>query len=424
MKLIGTILVLVALCMAGPASAQTTPTGEAACTPYKMPIQSTITSCGLGLIGSKFKTTTKVCPRGTITESSEYDTSGCNSAPSPAGTVNYTSRCALMPDSCAVAPVASNCPAGAHWTLLGSAIAHCVQDDFACAWGKTLVHDAMGNPSCLQNTCPSNQVLQGDGVSCGCPSGSPIWSGTMCTNPPITCATSSQAEAPTACPAGYSGTQYRTKTTTCPSGQYGSPAYGYSAYDTSACTPLVVSCVPGTATADTACGNGYVGLQFRNVTTSCPGGSYGSPAVTYSAFNTAQCGCANGATNYPSCTLSVTCVASSSTTSRSCGTNFSGTLFTTSTTSCPSGAYGSPSYGTTTDSSNCGCANGASNFPICSLPAPIPVAPLVCKTTTAGWSISPVTQKCSRFVTTCCNGVCTKSVDYGATAVRGICYLY
>lgn len=47
------------------------------------------------------------------------------------------------------APIPSNCPAGQHWTTLGSGIAHCVADDPVCLSPNTMQHDALGNPSCV-----------------------------------------------------------------------------------------------------------------------------------------------------------------------------------------------------------------------------------------------------------------------------------
>lgn len=87
-----------------------------------------------------------------------------------------------FPPSMAATP--HNCPGSKHWVTLGTGIAHCVLDDFVCPMAQHLVHDAIGNPSCVSNTCPSNQVLQGDGVSCACPASLSVWNGSSCVAPP------------------------------------------------------------------------------------------------------------------------------------------------------------------------------------------------------------------------------------------------
>jgi hypothetical protein len=49
-------------------------------------------------------------------------------------------------------------------------------------------------------------------------------------------------------------------------------------------------------TTATSCGSGYTGTKYVTTTTSCSGG-------TSSTGDTSNCGCANGAPNYPSCTV-------------------------------------------------------------------------------------------------------------------------
>lgn len=320
-------------------------------------------------MGSKYKTLSKVCPSGAVNQSADYDSSGCTAPPSPAGAVNILSRCALTPDACAPSPTAAACPSGTHWVLTGSNIAHCVQDDMACPWGYSLTHDFLGNPSCKQNTCPSNQVLQGDGISCACPTNT-VWSGSSCVPAPPSCVAGSRQVGGTTCGSGYSGTMYQTQTTTCPGGPYGSPSVITSGYDTSTCTPLAVTCTPSSYTDSQACGTG---TQFRSVSTSCPSGSYGSPSTSYGSWNTSGCGCPNGATNYPTCNSfppppPPSCAPSSSTSSTSCGTGYTGTKYITTNYLCPSGSS------TSVDSSGCGCANGAADYPTCTPIAPPPAA--------------------------------------------------
>lgn len=104
-----------------------------------------------------------------------------------------------FPPSMAATP--PNCPGSKHWVTLGTGIAHCVLDDFVCPMAQHLVHDAIGNPSCVSNTCPSNQVLQGDGVSCACPAALSVWNGSSCVAPappPALSVTATQNGAPVA----------------------------------------------------------------------------------------------------------------------------------------------------------------------------------------------------------------------------------
>lgn len=305
MKFWKTIFAVFALSVAFTAPAKAGAVSTATCVPYTIPIQSTVTACGNGLMGSKYKTSTKSCPSGAITTSADYDTSGCMTAPPSAGTVNTATRCIVTPDACGTNPVAKGCTSGYHWTLIGTNIAHCVADDPACPWGTSLRHDAIGNPSCIQNTCPSNQVLQGDGISCACPVNT-VWNGGSCVPAPPTCVAGAQRVNPAACGTGFSGTMYQIQTTTCPAGPYGSPSTTTSGYDTSTCTALPPSCSAGSWTEGTTCGDPskYTGSMYRTDTTSCPWGAYGSPSTSYGAWNTSACGCANGALNYPSCLIS------------------------------------------------------------------------------------------------------------------------
>lgn len=331
------------------------------CVPYSIPIADTVMACGQGLIGSKYKTRSLECPKGNIVESTAYDTSDCRPVPPAPLAVNTVSKCVVTPDACAALPSAMACPPGTHWTLAGSGVAHCVQDDPVCPWGTSLTHDTLGNPSCIANTCVSNKVLGSDGISCICPASLPVWNGSSCTAPVVSCVADAVPQSPVACGAGFSGTKFRTLVTSCPSGPYGAPSSSLTAYDTSGCTPLAVTCSPGSVDlSPVACGSGFTGTKFRTETTTCPSGPYGSPSVSTSGYDTSSCGCANGASNYPTCTPPVVCTPTSSTTSASCGSGFTGTKYTTTATFCPSGTS------STVDTSACGCANGALDYPTCS----------------------------------------------------------
>lgn len=341
MKIVGKLLALLAFCVSGTTYAQTAPAG---CTPYSIPIQTTVTDCGPGLIGSKYKTTTKVCPSGEVVESRDFDTSNCRTAPTGVnGVMTAEARCRLTPGACASTPVAANCPAGRKWTLMGSGVAHCVDEDPVCPWGTSLTHDKMGNPSCAQNTCPSNQVLQADGKACGCPSNTG-WNGSSCVPPSCYAGTSTTSTA--SCTWG--GTKYYRETTSCPAGLYGSPTISGS-WDESACAERPVTCTVSSYTESAACSAGRNGTMYREVSTNCPSGQYGSPSTSYGAWNESSC--------------AAVCNPTQSTYGTSCGTGYTGTMYITTHYTCPSGSY------QTSNTSNCGCANGALNYPTCTPPA-------------------------------------------------------
>jgi hypothetical protein len=313
LKYIKRCLALLAFWVAGSAHAAAVP----ACVPYTIAVPATVVACGPGMSGSKFKTTTMSCPSGAISQSTAYDTSGCVALPAAPGVANTVSKCLVTPDACAPLVTTSNCPTGTHWTLLGSRIAHCVQDDFACGWGQRLTHDTLGNPSCVANTCPSGQTLQADGVSCASPTPPPP----PPPPPTVTCTSGTYADAAACSPGG--GVMTRFNTTTCPSGIYGSPSISYGPWNTSYCsctnggsgwpacgvaTPPppppsapIVSCTPSTTSESGTCSPG-TGSTSRSVVTSCPAGPYGSPSTAWGSWNTGSCRCTNGGTDWPTCT--------------------------------------------------------------------------------------------------------------------------
>lgn len=88
-------------------------------------------------------------------------------------------QCPVGTPACAGVLTLSNCPTNYVWKTTGSSVAHCAKADYNCGWGYTLQHDSLGNAYCTQNTCPSNQQLQADGVSCACASGY-VWNGASC----------------------------------------------------------------------------------------------------------------------------------------------------------------------------------------------------------------------------------------------------
>jgi hypothetical protein len=354
LKYIKRCLALLAFWVAGSAHAGTV----SACVPYTIAIPNTVVACGAGMSGTKFKTTTMSCPSGAISQSSDYDTSGCVALPSAPGVVNTISKCLVTPDACAPSVTTSNCPSGSHWTLLGSQIAHCVQDDFACGWGQKLTHDTLGNPSCMAITCPSTQVLQGDGQTCGCPAGQ-VMTGSTCAVPPPTCVASTSTGSATSCPSPQLGSRYLVTTTTCPGGVYGSPSTS-STYDSSGCyTPTVTCTSSSTVQYANGCPSPQVGQTARLASTTCPSGPYGAPSNSYGPWDYSDC-----STPTPPPPTTPPCTPSSSTTSTSCGTGFSGTQIITFTYLCPS----TGNYSTSVDRSRCGCGNGGTNYPTCTPP--------------------------------------------------------
>ena len=62
-------------------------------------------------------------------------------------------ECKINPILCQSKPIPSDCPAGRHWSLQGSGIAHCVNNDPLCDDG-TVSHDALGNPLACVPTPP------------------------------------------------------------------------------------------------------------------------------------------------------------------------------------------------------------------------------------------------------------------------------
>ena len=352
MNIVRKFLVLLAFCVSGSTFAQVAQKAPIAplvaastCTPYSIPIQSTVKDCGPGLYGSMYKTTTKVCPSGEVKESTDFDTSNCRQPPTGGGFVTAAARCRLTPGACASTPMASDCPVGQKWSLEGTGVAHCVDDDPTCPWGTSLTHDAAGHPSCGAIACPGNQVLQGDGKTCGCTVGT-TWNGFTCVPP--SCFPDIVVTSNAACTWG--GTKYYRETTTCPSGTYGAPSI-MGSWDESGCAAQPeANCVASQTTEMGTCKSGEAGYTYREVLTTCPTGPSGTPDTKYSAWHVENC--------------AATCTASMTTTSSACGDGFTGTQYFTTHNTCPTGVY----Y--TTDVSECGCANGGTDYPTCTPPDP------------------------------------------------------
>lgn len=156
-----------------------------------------------------------------------------------------------------------------------------------------------------------------------------------CAPLPVSCTPSSMANTPVACGAGYTGTKYTTTSTNCPSGPYGLPVTTTSAYDTSGCV-AVPTCTPSTTVVPgIPCDPGYTGVKTVTTTVSCPSGPSG-PSSTSVTENTNTC-----------IPISTSCTPGSyANPPIACPSGYSGTQYTTTTVSCPSGPFGSPSYST------------------------------------------------------------------------------
>lgn len=262
-------------------------TPNTACQAYSIPLAPV--PCDAGYTGKKFPMQTKVCPSGVVTTGQTFNTENCSAIGKQPPNVNET-NCTLTPSAkgCSSAPSLKGCESGWHWSLSGSAVAHCVPDDMICPWGQSLTHNALGYPSCVQNTCPSNQVLQADGIACGCSSGL-VWNGSSCVVP---CIPSSNTQTGS-CPAGYTGNATRIASFICPS-----QTTTYSPWDNSACS---MTCQGTTAVAG-ACPIGYTGNIITTTKYSGPSCTSNSSVDTSGCKPKFQPVCANGAVNYPTCT--------------------------------------------------------------------------------------------------------------------------
>jgi hypothetical protein len=230
------------------------------------------------------------------------------------------SNSAVNPGLTQAAPVPSDCGPGRHWTLQGSGIAHCVNNDPVCS-GATpdLVHDWLGNPSCVA------PVVTIDSQSLSCPAGS---SGSI--------------------------TQTRTVTTHA----NGSVDYGSWSTSSNSCvadpvTPPPVTTPPETTPPVTTPPVTTPPVTTPPVTTPPVTTDPGTGSCTNGATNYPSCNafpsCANGATNYPACNAFPSC-ANGATNYPACNAF----------PSCANGATNYPAC-----NSYPSCANGATNPPTC-----------------------------------------------------------
>lgn len=239
--------------------------GDRTCTPINMINTASQKPCGEGYSGLMFKRTIVTCPDGKVTQSPDYDRSQC--VPNT-GNGGYVNPCIANPALCMGKPQVLGCPPGKHWTMEGLPYAHCVSDDPVCGWGESLRKNAIGEPiGCFPNTCPSNQVLQADGISCACPPGD-VWNGAMCITPIVTCPADNTTYS--SCPAGQSGQVETTTTYAVVNGA----CQAFTTVDTSNCNAVVT---PPTCPQDTSeavsCSAGYSGQAYKNTSYSVVNGA-------------------------------------------------------------------------------------------------------------------------------------------------------
>jgi len=272
--------------------------------------------CDPGYSGKKYTTTTITCPTewpaGLASTTTSYNISQCVKLVTPPP-IDRT--CELTPAACAPQPNSPGCPVGKHWTLSGSAVAHCVENDSVCPRGTSLKHDSLGNPSCVVNTCSSNKVLQSDGISCACPAGTD-WNGGSCALLPPTCTASVVKGGNVACDTGYYGFKFGVTTTSCPGNVV------TFAWNTSGCTAIPPPPVcPATKVTIGSCPTNYSG--YTTITTSYSGASCTVSTTTDLSTCTPQTpSCTNGAKDYPVCTLPCNGVRTSHNTMNQCWQEF------------------------------------------------------------------------------------------------------
>ncbi|MEB0033173.1 hypothetical protein QN372_20760, partial [Undibacterium sp. RTI2.1] len=421
---------------------------EISCSPYSIPLAGI--PCGEGMTGTKFPLRVKECPSGIVTDGRTFNTDNCKQAGTSSQIDLYATNCNITPTAvgCAPAPTMKSCDVGRHWSLAGSKIAHCVDDDMACPWSFSLQHDFLGNPSCVQNTCAAPLVLQGDGISCVCPTGM-VLQGNVCVVP----CSPTTVQQTISCTGGATGVQTRDATATCPNG-----AMSYSAWDTSHC---VANPCPPTSITTGSCRAPLIGTTVTTTTYTLQNGRCIGNAVrdTSDCAIVAPTTCANGATDFPTCTTP--CTPKSTTELLYCPLGYTGEQTRTATATCPNGTmtytpwdsskcvpitcpppkvstascasgffgfsiitttYSAPngicSGTTTSDNSNCfpsqpsTCPNGASDYPTCTPTCPASY------TTTGPCPSGQTGQTVTNTTFTVLNGSCTPSqnTDWSACA--------
>lgn len=204
-------------------------------------------------------------------------------------------NCAINPGACQPKPTPSACPAGKHWTTLGSGIAHCVADDPVCA--GTVTHDSLGNPTgCTPTVVSSTTEYQYFDCNPGY-SGTDFEKRTVTKYSDGTTKYGSWQIITYSCSPASTPTTTPTPTPTCSNG----------ASDYPTCTPPATS--TPTPTPTPTCSNGasdYPTCTPPVTSTPAPAPTCSNGASDYPTCTPPPAPtCANGATNYPTCTLAV-----------------------------------------------------------------------------------------------------------------------
>jgi hypothetical protein len=344
------------------------------CITYSRPTPGTETACVGQPTRLRWKLTTKHCPSGLVTNSTDYDTSACG-LPNTTPSCDNQGTTTNQDSSCTAAGAAPGCPSGQEWRIVkpgdlapGFAVgtAHCVVPASVlplCNSGGA--NGAMLSCALLYPSRPFGvaftRIYNTYNGSSNCIPTPTSGYNSNCFAQCIP-GTTQTADSAVACGTGMTGTKFTTttRTTTCV-GNRPSVSTSTSDYNTAACTtrpPIVNNCntgvANGTAVSCTSAGlPGQVGTAYALVYTAHRL-RFVCTTVAAPGYDTSGC--------TPACTPSSTQQANPPV---ACGTGMTGTKFTTTTTtvSCPSNL----SSVSTSDYNTSACATPT--------PPPIPATP-------------------------------------------------
>ena len=306
---------------------------DTSCTAYSIVTPGSEVACGTGYDGLKFTKTTKTCPDGKVTVSTQYDTSQCK--PSSQNTA-AAQKCTVNPASCQSAPTPVGCPTNQHWALNSNNVATCVNDTSVSSDSRTV-----SCPSGYDGTQSQQRTVTTDHYTGIVTYGAWSTTSSSCT---VSCSpTYSTSNSTSACQSGYTGSIVTT-------------------YKTNSCTGATTSTVSNTCSL---CSPTY---STSNSTSACPSGYTGTVTTTY---RTNSCTGATTTTSTNNCTVAV-CVPTyaTSTSTAACASGYSGSITTTNKTNSCTGAVTStvannctpvvcvPTY--TTSTSTAACSSGYS----------------------------------------------------------------
>jgi hypothetical protein len=359
-----------------------------ACTPSSTQQANPPVACGTGMTGTKFTTTTTTvsCPSNLSSVStSDYNTSAC-ATPTPPP-IPATPNC--IPGTTQTADSAVACGTGMTGTKFTT-----TTRTTTCVGNRPSVSTSTSDyntAACttrppIVNNCNTG-VANGTAVSCtsaGLPGqvgtayalvytahrlrfvcttvAAPGYDTSGCT-PACTPSSTQQANPPVACGTGMTGTKFTTTTTTvsCPSNL---SSVSTSDYNTSACATPTPPPIPATPNCNTGSANGTA----LSCTSAGLAGQVGTAfTLVYTAHNTGAVCTTVAAPGYNTSGCTVACTPRSTQRANppvACGTGFTGTKFTTTTTNytCPGNVPSETTSGYNT--SACGCLGGGS-YPTC-----------------------------------------------------------